>query len=52
VYHKGAIHIAAGDAAGKKDVERALAMNPAFDPDGAAEARALLAGGRSAYPRK
>jgi tetratricopeptide (TPR) repeat protein len=43
IYHRGAIHIAAGDvAAGKKLVARALALNPAFDPDGAAEARRLL----------
>jgi tetratricopeptide (TPR) repeat protein len=43
VYHQGAIHIAAGDAAsGRKLVSQALATNPSFDPDGALEARKLL----------
>jgi tetratricopeptide (TPR) repeat protein len=51
VFHKGAIHLAAGDhAQGKKDVARALAMNPEFDPDGAAEARRLIAGGAKDAP--
>jgi tetratricopeptide (TPR) repeat protein len=46
LYHAGAIRIAAGDPAGRALVERALALNPRFDTTGAAEARALLDGGR------
>jgi tetratricopeptide (TPR) repeat protein len=43
VYHQGAIHIAAGDVTtGRKLVATALATNPAFDVDGAREARKLL----------
>jgi tetratricopeptide (TPR) repeat protein len=43
VYHQGAIHLAAGDVAlGTKLVKDALAMNAAFDTDGAAEAKKLL----------
>jgi tetratricopeptide (TPR) repeat protein len=44
LYHGGAIRIAAGEVqAGRKLVAQALALNPHFDPSGAAEARALLA---------
>lgn len=43
LYHAGAIRIAAGDkAAGEKLVNEALALNPAFDWTGAAEARKLV----------
>jgi tetratricopeptide (TPR) repeat protein len=42
-YHEGAIQMASGDQSGRKLVERALALNPAFDRTGAAEARALIA---------
>jgi tetratricopeptide (TPR) repeat protein len=41
-YHAGAIQLANGDASGKQLIERALALNPAFDRTGAAEARALI----------
>ncbi len=44
VYHAGAIRPAAGErAAGLAQLKKALALNPGFDPTGAAEARALLA---------
>jgi tetratricopeptide (TPR) repeat protein len=43
LYHAGAIQLAAGEPAGRALIERALAMNPAFDATGVAEARALLA---------
>ncbi|MEJ7731646.1 MAG: hypothetical protein WKG00_20845 [Polyangiaceae bacterium] len=44
LYHHGAILMATGDeAAGAKLVRKALALNPKFDPTGAAEATALLA---------
>jgi tetratricopeptide (TPR) repeat protein len=46
LYHAGAIQIAAGDPAGRRLVEKALALNPRFDATGAAEARALLDGRR------
>jgi len=46
LYHAGAIRIAAGVPAGRTLVEKALAINPAFDVTGAAEARALLAATR------
>lgn len=43
LYHAGAIRIAAGEAARGRDlVRQALALNPAFDCTGAAEARSLL----------
>jgi tetratricopeptide (TPR) repeat protein len=45
LYHAGAIRLASGDASGRALVARALAMNPAFDATGAAEARAMLAPG-------
>jgi tetratricopeptide (TPR) repeat protein len=42
-YHAGAIRIAQGErASGRALVERALALNPKFDPTGAQEARRLL----------
>jgi tetratricopeptide (TPR) repeat protein len=41
-YHAGAIRLANGDASGKQWIEKALALNPAFDRTGAAEARALV----------
>ena len=42
-FHAGAIHLALDDKKNaKKHLERALALYPAFDPTGAAEARALL----------
>lgn len=42
-YHAGAIHLAAGDvASGRAWLEKALALNPAFDATGAADARRLL----------
>jgi tetratricopeptide (TPR) repeat protein len=45
LYHAGAIRLAAGDAAkGRALLERALALNPAFDPREARAARELLAG--------
>lgn len=45
LYHAGAIRIAMGERpAGEKLVRRALALNPRFDPTGAPEAEALLAG--------
>jgi tetratricopeptide (TPR) repeat protein len=45
LFHAGAIAAAAGDAARGGDLLRqALALNPAFDPTEAAEARRLLAG--------
>lgn len=43
LYHAGAIQMAAGDAAGRRLVEKALALNPRFDVTGADEARTLLA---------
>jgi tetratricopeptide (TPR) repeat protein len=43
LYHAGAIRMASGDASGRKLVEEALALNPAFDWTEAEEARALLA---------
>jgi tetratricopeptide (TPR) repeat protein len=44
LYHRGAILIASGEAeAGRALVRQALALNPAFDPTGAAEARRLVA---------
>lgn len=46
LYHAGAIRLAAGDRVeGRALVARALAVNPAFDWTGAAEARRLLEGG-------
>jgi hypothetical protein len=42
LFHAGAIRMAAGDAAGRRLVESALATNPHFDETGAAEARRLL----------
>jgi tetratricopeptide (TPR) repeat protein len=42
LFHAGAIRLAAGDASGKALVQRALALNPAFDVTGASEAKALL----------
>jgi tetratricopeptide (TPR) repeat protein len=46
LYHAGAIRLAQGDAeAGKALIQRALGLNPQFDPVGSSEARALL--GRS-----
>lgn len=43
LYHAGAIRMAAGDVSGgRRLVQQALALNPEFDPTGAAEARALL----------
>lgn len=45
LFHHGAILIALGDAVrGRKLIERALAQNPKFEPQGAAEAARLLAG--------
>jgi tetratricopeptide (TPR) repeat protein len=44
LFHAGAIRVACGDAGGRALVRRALELNPAFDPSGAAEARRLLAG--------
>jgi tetratricopeptide (TPR) repeat protein len=41
-YHAGAIQMASGDQTGRKLIEKALALNPAFDRTGAAEARALV----------
>jgi Flp pilus assembly protein TadD len=44
-YHAGAIRLAAGEtSSGRALVARALALNPAFDRTGAAEARRLLEG--------
>jgi Flp pilus assembly protein TadD len=44
LYHAGAIEIAAGDsAAGRKLVEKALALNAKFDVTGSAEASLLVA---------
>ena len=44
LYHAGAIELAAGERSqGRKLIAQALALNPAFDFTGAAEARALLA---------
>lgn len=46
LYHAGAIRLAQGEReAGLDLVRRALALNPAFDRTGAAEARRLLGGG-------
>jgi tetratricopeptide (TPR) repeat protein len=42
-YHAGAIRMASGIPLGRKLVEKALGLNPAFDRTGAAEARALTA---------
>jgi tetratricopeptide (TPR) repeat protein len=43
LFHAGAIHLATGDRAGGKQLlESALALEPAFDFSGAAEARRLL----------
>jgi tetratricopeptide (TPR) repeat protein len=44
LFHAGAIRVACGDAGGRALVQRALELNPAFDPSGAEEARRLLAG--------
>jgi tetratricopeptide (TPR) repeat protein len=45
LFHHGAILIAAGrTAAGRALLEQALAQNPKFEPEGAAEAARLLAG--------
>lgn len=42
-FHKGAIELARGEAArGRRQIERALALNPHFDRSGEAEARKLL----------
>jgi tetratricopeptide (TPR) repeat protein len=41
-YHAGAIRMASGDQSGRRLVEQALALNPAFDRTGAAEARTLI----------
>ena len=44
LYHAGAIELATGERTqGRKLIAQALALNPAFDFTGAAEARALLA---------
>ena len=44
LFHAGAIAFATGEAAeGRKLINEALALNPAFDMSGAAEAHALLA---------
>lgn len=44
LFHRGAITLAAGEvAAGRADVERALALGPALDPNERAEAERLLA---------
>jgi Flp pilus assembly protein TadD len=44
LFHHGAILIATGNArAGRKLVEQALAQNPNFEPEAAAEAARLLA---------
>jgi tetratricopeptide (TPR) repeat protein len=52
LYHAGAIRIAAGVPGGRALVEKAVALNPAFDATGAAEARALLAApGAATKPR-
>lgn len=42
LYHAGAIEIAAGSAAGRDLVAKALAIHPGFDRTGAVEARTLL----------
>lgn len=43
LFHAGAIRLAAGEtASGRALLEQALALNPAFDRSGAAEARRLL----------
>ena len=43
LYHAGAIRLAQGDAsAGKALIQRALDLNPEFDPVASSEARALL----------
>lgn len=42
-YHAGAIRAANGDPSGLRLVAKALALNPAFDRTGAAEANALVA---------
>jgi tetratricopeptide (TPR) repeat protein len=43
LYHAGMVEIANGDpAAGRAHLEQALALNPAFDPLGAADARQAL----------
>ena len=48
LFHAGAIRLAQGDREGGTAlVRRALALNPAFDPLAAAEARAMLRDGRS-----
>lgn len=44
LYHAGAIRMAQGDEAGREVVRKALALNPAFDTTGAAEAERLLGG--------
>jgi tetratricopeptide (TPR) repeat protein len=43
LFHAGAIRLALGDEKGRVFLQKALALNPEFDPTGAAEARALLA---------
>jgi tetratricopeptide (TPR) repeat protein len=45
-YHAGAILLAAGDASGREWLQKALALNPAFDPEGVADAKRLLAAGK------
>jgi tetratricopeptide (TPR) repeat protein len=50
-YHAGAIRLAGGDASGRKMIEKALALNPAFDRTGAAEARELVAVKKAALER-
>ena len=48
LFHAGAIRVAQGDReAGMALVRRALALNPAFDPVAAAEARTLLGDARA-----
>jgi hypothetical protein len=48
LFHAGAIRVAQGDRdAGMILVRRALALNPAFDPVAAAEARTLLGDARA-----
>jgi Flp pilus assembly protein TadD len=53
LFHAGAIHLAQGDREGGTAlVRRALALNPAFEPLAAAEARALLVDHRAEAPAR